>query len=426
MNDVVLAHDAKTARDFLSSTAEASCYSLRRIRMSAQEDWRLVDGALSHKTGGFFSVAGVRGKQTPDDEHLMLYQPQSALTGLILCRSQETVFVLLQARVEPGNTGVIQYGPTIQSTPANYLRLHGGRTTSYVDRFTEFRPGTRLLTHSMQLDLGCRYFQKSKTHHYLEVDELIDCAENMIWVSTDALSELLFDDNLLNADLRSLLAVFDWTSYLECTGKTDSIAADLALARTVGDRRLAPGSYELVPLDALAGWRINEDGIPMSAGCGVGIYEFSCTNREVKAWTQPLFEVERRGLVQLLLRSADDRIECLVSVAIEPGLSTDHALYPSYCRTPLREIDPAVQPDDGELIACIVQCDEGGRFYHNDSLYELRWASDTQHQGASQAWIGLSDLIALLRASNRASFQLRCAVSMLLPRMHQVFSRPGS
>ena len=418
-----IARRGETAREFLSTTAEASRYELRRISLAEQDAWQLRDGALSHTGSGFFSVAGVRHYDDLKDEHLMLYQPQSALTGLMICRREDVVYILLQARVEPGNTGIIQYGPTIQSTPANYLRLYGGRATSYIDHFTTFQRGTKLLTHSMQLDLGCRYFQKSKTHHYLEVDELIDCEEKMIWVSLEAISELLLDDNFLNADLRSLLAVFDWTSYLTGAGINHNFAVESDLASVVGDSRLAPGSYKLVPIDELQRWQVSDDGIAINRGAGVGIYEFSCTNREVKAWTQPLYEVEREGLVQLVLREANGTLECLLSVGIEPGLSTDHALYPSYCRTPLRPLHPDSRPYKGELIDSLVQCDEGGRFFQNDSLYELRWATSDADAGGSQAWVDIPSLISLLRSSNRASFQLRCVASMLLPRMHDAFFR---
>ncbi|MCR9084629.1 MAG: NDP-hexose 2,3-dehydratase family protein, partial [Cyclobacteriaceae bacterium] len=141
---ITCADSNETLLDFLKVTKEKSEFVLKEIEFKSQNQWDFSDGALSHTSKGFFQVIGVENLADRSDQKLMLYQPQSALTGLIITRQHNELYVLLQARVEPGNTGVIQFGPTIQSTPANYLRLHGGKATAYIEYFTSFVPGCNL------------------------------------------------------------------------------------------------------------------------------------------------------------------------------------------------------------------------------------------------------------------------------------------
>ncbi len=110
---------------FLKETSNISQYKIERINLNSQTQWSIQNGILSHKSKGFFHVTGLIDKNRK--ENVVLYQPQSALTGLAIHRSKEKVYILVQARVEPGNTGLAQFGPTIQSTPGNYMRMHGGK-----------------------------------------------------------------------------------------------------------------------------------------------------------------------------------------------------------------------------------------------------------------------------------------------------------
>lgn len=408
------AENAQGLIDFLSETKKDSQYELQEIKFADQSAWSLRDGIISHQSNGFFQVIGLENQDDPTDQKLMLYQPQSALTGLIFCKTGNTIFVLLQARVEPGNTGVIQYGPTIQSTPANYLKLHGGKATAYVEYFTSYIPGCHLITHSMQHDLGGKYYQKSKTHHYLEVKELIETQENMIWASIPAIKNLLQEDNILNADLRSLLAVFDWDNYWWQSKKY------IAIYTLPAADHYPLSTYKMTPLDKLKDWEITDKGIESKNGqsTGLGFYKFSATNREVSSWTQPLFQVAGQGIVQLIYKKVDDLIFFLVSLDWEVGISTQQVLYPSYYFSP--ENSSLSSPhQDGQLIAEIIQCDEGGRFYQNETVYQLIENSNIL-PNENQFWLISDNLSYCLNQSNICSFQLRCASSIALPLIHPI------
>lgn len=394
--------------DYLETIKSISNYELSKINLEDQQAWKIQDGVLSHSSNGFFNAVGLKNNQFPEEEKLMLYQPQSALTGLLIFPRDGRLYVLLQARVEPGNTGVIQYGPTIQSTPANYLKLHGGKATAYVNLFTQYSPECQLLTHSMQHDLGSKYFQKSKTHHYLLAEDWIETEENMIWASMDAILGMMEEDNLMNADLRSLLVVMDWEFYFKPSTSHKLLGID--------SFQFTPPhqDYQLVPLDRLTQWKINSEGIvPVdNQPTSVHMYHFSCTNREVAAWSQPLFIVTGRGLIQLVYRKTTNDFEFLVTLGKEAGISTPFAFYPSRMSLP-EEHHPPFLDTPGLVIRELIQCDEGGRFFQNDNLYQLVLVDDLEPI-ENQNWISRAQLKHLLQASNHCSFQLRCAASLAI------------
>jgi len=91
---------------------EESGFSLHEIAVSDQEEWLLDKDVLRHRTGGFFNVCGYKSDDT-NEEHMVLFQPQGAFNGLIFSRHNDEIFVLIHARIEPGNTDICQYGPTI-------------------------------------------------------------------------------------------------------------------------------------------------------------------------------------------------------------------------------------------------------------------------------------------------------------------------
>lgn len=403
--------------DFLNQTKEKSNFNLEQIKMSNQKSWHFGKGAISHISNGFFQVVGIENQNDSSDQHLILYQPQSALTGLILHQSNNEIFVLLQARVEPGNTGIIQYGPTIQCTPANYLRLHGGKATSYIEYFISSQLGCSLITHSMQQDLGFKYYQKSKSHHYLLSKNWLPTDQNMIWASLNTISRLIQTDNFFNADLRSLLSVFDWTLFFSKKNQINisTQGIDIKLSYT-------PNQFKIIDLNHLKNWRFDDDGItPLnSEKTGIKFFNFNCTNREVTFWSQPLFTIKESGTVNLYFFENEEELRFLVSAFHEPGTSTSFAYYPSL-NMQTDKIESTISiPKKVKSIRSMTQCDEGGRFFQNEVHYHLIEVYSEQDidKKENQSWISVEQLVGILKASNSCSFELRCISSLALDKIH--------
>lgn len=180
-------------KDFLAESKIG--FVVAPIDLRDMTTWHFFEGALSHKSGGFFSVAGVQFEAQPGRQAIFLYQPQSALTGLLTCMIGGRRHFLLQARAEPGNVAQAQFGPTVQSTPANYLRAHGGKASPYIEWFTTYQSQIQVLHDSMQLDYGERYLFKSKRLIVAQCDPTIPVQDGFIWVPADLMNALVAESN---------------------------------------------------------------------------------------------------------------------------------------------------------------------------------------------------------------------------------------
>ena len=414
---VRIAESAADLRRFLDKTIFKSDFSLQRIKLAEQNQWSIKSGALSHISNGFFHVAGIRSRIS-GAEHLILFQPQSALTGLALFRDGSQIYLLLQARVEPGLPNIGEYGPTIQSTAANYLRMHGGKSTSYVELFRSFSPIANALGSNIQFDLGKRYFFKSKLHSYLELDEQVETKENMIWVPLQVVGDVLANDNFLNPDLRSLLSVFDWDLFVnnELSGSSNTeVAEDDDFAFPAS--KLGSNEWKLIGLDQLTGWEVQEYGVAAvsDAGIWVDMVHVSCFSREVREWSQPLLSCSSQGLVVLLVRRVNDQYEFLLSMESEFGISGGRTVLPSYVIYPGADAENIGRTFENDtLLAEMTQSEEGGRFFQNESLYRVFMVAGDNDIEPQQRWVSAEILKSILKSSNRASLQLRCIVSLIL------------
>lgn len=413
-----IAESTTDLESFLQVTIERSNFELSQIKLSEQQEWNLIQGVLGHRSGGFFYITGLVDNIS-GREQLVLYQPQGAFNGLVVCKQEKNVYILLQARIEPGNSGIGQYGPTIQSTPANYLRFHGGKETPYFDFFFKYNPQVQPIANSMQLDLGKRYFQKSKILSYVESVSLVDTAENMIWVPLEIITEVLHYDNFLNTDLRSMIGVFDWDLFLD----QDSRSTDLTSKNNFCfDNNLSSKNMgKLVPISQLQNWELTDEGIvdKANSGVSVNIYKVASTTREVNTWVQPLLCTANRGLVTLLMRQVGDKAEFLISYQSEFGISGEKVLLPSYIIYPGENYqNQTTLYKEGKVLCEVIQSEEGGRFYLNENIYQIILVDSSFEGEDNQFWISGDTLKGLLKTSNKVSIQLRCIASLILKNLN--------
>lgn len=423
MNKYQIAVSMASLDDLLQESREG--FQVQPIGLAGMPSWHFCDGALSHVSGGFFSVMGVRfepSESGPGSDALYLYQPQSAFNGLLTCEVDGQQFFLLQARAEPGNVGQAQFGPTVQSTPANYLRVHGGKTTPYFEWFSTFRPDAQVLHDSVQLDLGGRYLFKSKRVIVARCPADIQVLEGFAWVPARLVNAAVGRSTFLNTDLRALLGLCAWgagqgqlvpVSGLVCESLRQPVRAEALAGVVQALQGGAAAGYRLQDIENMPGWRVADDGIfevNGHQGFDVGYFQIEARRREVARWQQPLIQSRTEGCVRLLCRVVDGVLEACVRVAAEPGLQTGKALLPSHVRYPGAAGPDAAVP--GRLLARTRESDEGGRFFQDVSVYELILLNPLAE--ADGLWLRVSELRWFLSCSNFCTIQLRVLGSLLL------------
>jgi oxidase EvaA len=413
---------ARTASDLEQVLRKSRVgFEVTKVPASATDQWGVVDGALQHASRGFFSVIGV---SHANGQSLLMYQPQAAVTGLLTARIDGELCALLQARAEPGCLGEAQFGPTVQSTPANFMRLHGGAPTPYIDAFIGYDSDVSIVDDTSQLDLGERYFFKTKRSILAHANVSTPPRRAFVWATRAALCEALGKSAFFNIDLRSILSIATWSREesglapkstdvrrnLEAPMREDVLGKLLARPHTMPRKRF-------VPLTALENWRRTEWGWSEREprqGFEIAFYDVKAAHREKAAWVQPLVNSASDGRVVLACRERDGFLEFLVRAAPETGLATAFALHPSHVRYPgVAQSDPdwlaAARPWSATM-----ESDEGGRFFRDTSSYEIVRVDDADMSSADGQWLRLSELKAMLRVSNLCSIQLRGVASQLL------------
>lgn len=394
-------------------------------RLSCMPHWHFKEGALSHVSGGFFSIAGVQfaaAAQTPVSAGVFLFQPQSAINGLLTCVVDGQQFFLLQARAEPGNVGQAQWGPTVQSTPANYLRLHGGKTTPYFEWFSTFLPDVQVLHDSVQLDLGGRYLFKSKRVIVAQCPADVPVQEGFAWVPAQVVNAAVARSTFLNTDLRALFGLCAWGA---APGHLAPVAPLVAASSSMPLRAQALAgvlqalqggaapAYRFQSIADMPGWRMADEGIfeaQGNQGFDVGYFQVEALRREVARWQQPLIVSRSEGCARLLCRVLAGVFEVCVRVGAEPGLQTGKALLPSDLRYPGAAGGAPLL--EGKVLLHTRESDEGGRFFQDASRYEVvQVAPGFEAEGC---WLRLSELKWFLACSQFCSIQLRVLSSLLL------------
>lgn len=185
------------------------------------EKWKVDPdtGNITHDSGGFFSVMGVRVSNTVNREVVggwtqpMIKQVEGIL-GILCCNFNGVRHYLIDAKAEPGNIHKLQLSPTVQATFSNLKQLHGGKKTKFAEFFEESeevlkaKPGVKVIYSQWLAEDGGRFYLKVNKNMLVEIDEKVEISvpSNFIWLTMYQIKQLLKYDNLVGPHVRSIIA----------------------------------------------------------------------------------------------------------------------------------------------------------------------------------------------------------------------------
>ena len=233
-------------------------------------DWVIDNGILRNSKADYFTVglyAGEEGKSL-----LLMKQEENALIMLLLCNIDGQDSVLLSLRSEPGLIGLTNYTTTIQSTPSNYLRKHGGKSTPFVEVAMDPCTHGKILYEGTHHDWGDYYLNKTKRFLIVELKSAVDAPKGFCWVSLETVSALLLENHLVTSDLRVAIPLLTarGVQHSATTESGPSHAENRQLFRNLG--------FSLDVID--------------SRGIGVSFFKTETKTREVNSWVQPLLVLQ--------------------------------------------------------------------------------------------------------------------------------------
>lgn len=432
---------------FLKDRFESSSYKVEEVPLESLSAWRVTD-RLVHSSGRFFTIEGlsVRTNFGPDRHWCqpIIVQPDIGILGILLKRIDGVYHFLMQVKMEPGNTSLVQYAATVQATQSNYQRVHGGRSTPYLEYFVNPTRG-RILVDRLLSEHASWYLHKRNRNMLVEIppDEDLAIGDDFAWLTLGQVRRQLALGNV-NMNARTVLACISYaaTGDLRINGHID----DAFHARVIASHSAAPAAAglatemtwlidqkELFTLDArrigladMTGWVYDGGSIRHRDGAYFRIMGLSvqATSREVGTWSQPMLEPVPGNLVAFICQVRSGVLKFLVQAMVQPG-ATDRlelgptiALAPGYVQ-PSGQLPPLTEylTSRSSLIrAESVQSEDGGRFQRADTKHVVIEIPEGRPVDApdNYRWMTLGMLNRLTHAGYYVNVEARSLMACLL------------
>lgn len=447
---------ADAARAWLLEARQRQRASVSLVPFADLRGWAFEpsSGDLVHESGRFFRVQGLRGTSDfpsrIEVQQPIVNQPEVGLLGILSRRFGGILHFLVQAKMEPGNVGLVQLSPTLQATRSNYTQVHGGSRPKYLEYFLDRTYG-RVLVDQLQSEQGLFFLRKRNRNVIVETSADVPLDDDFRWLTLGQIKELLNDPHTVNMDTRTVIAAIPLVS---STAEADAcgyvtrreastfdeaiIASTLAvesgfhsmnvvLSWLTEIRSKAVIDGQACALDDIEGWQRDGREIYRDDRRYFTIVAAAVESdaREVRTWTQPMVRPVERGIAAFVTRRIDGLLHFLVQARMEIGVWN------------LIELGPTVQhlpgaPDDvggaspfmldevlGKGTATIrhrsTQSEEGGRFYQyvtENIIVEL------DPDGAlavppNYTWVTLGQLNTLIQYGNHLNIEARSVLACL-------------
>ncbi|AXB41415.1 NDP-hexose 2,3-dehydratase family protein [Amycolatopsis albispora] len=428
---------------FLKQRFTASRYQVDEVPLDTLAEWRL-DDRLEHATGRFFTIEGlsVRTSFGPNPQWCqpVIVQPDIGILGILVKKIHGVLHFLMQVKMEPGNTTLVQYAATVQATQSNYQRVHGGRPTPYLEYFVRGSRG-HILVDRLLSEHASWYLYKRNRNMIVEIppDEEVEERDDFTWLTLGQLRRQLALGNV-NMNARTVLACISYD------GARDLQLAEGFHARTVASHNAQRSDAELaeamtwlidqkenytldvkrIGLSEMDGWAADGGSVRHRDGLYFRIIGLSvrATSREVGTWTQPMLEPVPGNLVAFLCQRQNGVLRFLTQAMIQPG-STDRLelgatiqLAPGYCRD-ARDLPPLVEylsSATGQVRLKSVQSEDGGRFHRADTEHLVIELPEDHHVEAPEnyRWMTLGLLGRMMQSGYYLNVEARSLMACLL------------
>ena len=202
--------------DWFNKKREESDMIVEEIGINDLDKWTVDknSGNITHDSGGFFEVIGVKVSNTFDREvgkkgwtQPMIGKNPGGILGILMKRINGIPHYLLQAKAEPGNIGKLQLSPTLQATTSNLLKAHGGIRPKFSEYFDEPK-NVKIIYAKWQSEDGGRFHLKSNYNMIVEVDvdEELNIPDSFIWVTLYQIKQLLKIENFVGPHIRGIIS----------------------------------------------------------------------------------------------------------------------------------------------------------------------------------------------------------------------------
>ncbi len=421
---------------------------ISRINLDESESWYYDEneGSIVNKNKSFFSICGIQQYQNGSlvIEQPIIIQNEIGFLGIICRKFDGVLHFLMQAKIEPGNINKIQVSPTIQATKSNFTQKHGGKKPAFLEYFIQATT-SQTFVDQIQSEQSSRFLKKRNRNVILIVDEPIGESSTHRWMTLGQIKALMRIDNLVNMDTRTVLSCIPFAMMDAGNGTLAEVEAkckDISLLRSltgVADQKVITEIFHtfnnykmfseietrLIDLYSLKNWYMKNVSFVCDHPYSFRVIfcNISIEGREVRQWTQPLFEAigiatfgliccVDKGIKKFLVR-AKPEIGCFDAIELGPTVQreavnnekTDEVTTLFFRKLFMKA---------GILIDTILS-EEGGRFYHEQNRNVIIEINKNELFELPQGyfWSDFKTLNVLTQVNNCLNIQLRNLLSLL-------------
>lgn len=430
-------------KEWISFSNENVNVELSKIPLSKLNNWNYLPSKLSHESGRFFSIEGLRNTSSINGnisswDQPIINQPEYGYLGIITREFNGVLHFLLQAKIEPGNVNKVQLSPTIQATKSNFSRVHKGKSPDYLDDFV--RPNPKLiLVDQLQTEQGARFLKKRNRNVVIYSDKVEAINEKYKWLTMWQIQCLMREDNIVNMDTRTVLSClpFQFTNDHLRNLRSKNIDELIEFNSLFSYRNINSNEFilnwlthqklncdvsiESIPLNRLKDWKTSMEDITHLENKFFKVIGVNVTieNREVRNWSQPMIQPIEKGLIGLGYCFIDSVPHFLVRAKFEIG-SFDKIEFAPSIQTSFSNLNNddkwvLEQFDKGKKVFSVYQSEEGGRFYQEENLnelYEIPFLELDNYYSMFQ-WMTFTQIHQMMRFSGLVNIQLRSILSMV-------------
>ncbi len=431
--------------------------NVQRIKFSELDHWSFdqTKASLRHSSGKFFSIEGINivtnyGKKNEWDQPI-INQPEIGYLGIITKEFNGILYLLMQAKIEPGNVNSVQLSPTLQATKSNYTQVHKGKKPLYLDYFLN-RSHSEILVDQLQSEQGARFLRKRNRNIIIKVNSEINAHEDFVWLTLGQIKRLMKYDNVVNMDARTVVSGINFGDYhsevIDVFHLFDN-SGELAFNRQMLNSAIISGKslytfddiiawftdlkaqYDLSvspkPLSSLRDWIIDNDEIHhvQNKYFKVIATNVEIGNREVTRWAQPLIQPAQEGLIAFVVKKIDGIQHVLMQAKLECGnfdvlefAPTVQCLTGNYRETEsgkLPFLDYVLTAKKDRIRFDTLQSEEGGRFYREQNRNVIIEADEEfpVEVPSNYIWMTLNQLFYFIKFNNYLNIQSRSLLAAI-------------
>ena len=218
---------------------------------------------------------------------------------------------------------------------------------------------------------------------------MIEVKKNFIWLTLHEIKELMKYKNIVNMDTRTVLSCLPYMNYdyfdhirnaslyrsMHYTKYIDEI---IEIYHKINDYKMfSDNEMHITKLNSLDNWELKDDEIVCKNEYPFKVIfcDIEIEGREVKRWTQPLFQANGIATFGLIVTEDDGIMKFLVKIQPEIGAFDKIELGPtiqkeaaaSFHYDEIEELFKRYLDEERDILFDSILSEEGGRFYHEEN-----------------------------------------------------------